>query len=105
MPHAFAVVECSCSTSGQYQAFSHDDNGFLDDFKCNHFKSTVFKKCQLGLLLGFNQLAGLYFDITCLKCGKKMKISYEAKTFGKENKDTSFNCCDNTLNFHFYWSH
>ena len=41
----------------------------------------------------------------CLKCGKQHKEFYEAKTFGKEKKDSAFNCCGQCLNFHFDWAH
>ena len=105
MPHAFAVVQCSCSESSNYHAFSHDDDEFLKEFKCEHFKSSALKKCRVGYLLGFDQLAGLYFNIMCLKCGKQHKEFYEAKTFGKEKKDSVFNCCGKCLNFHFDWAH
>ena len=105
MPHAFAVVRCYCSKTLEYHAFSHDNNEFLEPFKCDHFTCSVKKRCQIGYLLGFNQLAGLYFDVMCIKCGKQINISYEAGTFGKKNEDKSFKCCGSILNFNFSWAH
>ena len=105
MPHAFAEVKCSCSFIAKYHCHSHDKDGYLKDFKCPHFRSSVFKRAQIGLLLGFDQLAGLYFNITCLECNKQKIISYEAKTFGKENKDDNFKCCGNIVSFHFHWDY
>ena len=105
MPHAFVEISCSCNMKKKYHCFSHDDNGCFDDFNCHHFKCSALKRAKFGWLLGFDQLAGLYFDITCLTCGKKEKYSYEAKTFGKKNNDYNFNCCHNDLTFHSTFAH
>ena len=105
MPHAYVEVKCSCNENKKYHCFSHDKDSNLEDFYCHHFKCSVSQKTHIGLLLGFDQLAGLYFNIICWKCGKEAKFSYEAKTFGKENKDFNFNCCNNNLNFHCTWAH
>ena len=105
MPHAYAEVICSCRKSEKYECFSHDNSEFLKDFTCEHFRISVFKKAQLGLLLGFDQLAGLYFDVCCNKCGKHKNISYEAKTFGKNDRKDFILCCGNSINFNFTWAH
>ena len=65
MPHAFADVLCNCSKVGQYHCFSHDSDEFLEDFNCPHFRSSFLKRAQFGIKFGFDQLAGLYFDVTC----------------------------------------
>ena len=105
MPHAFAEVRCSCGKISKYHCFSHDNDDYLPDFICPHFRSSVFKKAQIGWMIGFDQLAGLYFNVTCLNCNSQKKFKYEAKTFGKNNEDTFFKCCGTSiLNFHFYWS-
>ena len=105
MPHAFADVRCFCNINMKYHCFSHDKDEYLEDFICPHFRACVLKKAQFGWLMGFNQLAGLYFNVTCLGCGREQSFSYKAKTFGKKSKDCYFNCCNNTLSFHFNWSH
>lgn len=105
MPYAFAVVTCSCNKNMKYQCHSHDDDEYLDDFICPHFRSSVLKKSKFGLLLGFDQLAGLYFNVICVGCGNERIYSYEAKTFGKKSQDYCFNCCRNTLSFHFTWDY
>ena len=105
MPYAFVEISCNCNYSKKYNCNSHDEDGYLDDFICNHFKCAAFKRTRAGWLLGFDQLAGLYFDITCLNCGKEQKYQYEAKTFGKEDKDYIINCCNNNLSFHCKWAH
>lgn len=106
MPHSYVEIFCSpCQYNKKYHCFSHDDDGYLEDYKCHHFKCTVFKRTATGWLLGFDQLAGIYVTITCLKCGKVEKFSYEAKTFGKEDKDCKIYCCNNTLDFHCTWAH
>ena len=105
MPHAHAEVICSCNEKKKYHCFSHDKDGNLEEFNCHHFTCKASKKAQTGWLLGFDQLAGLYFNITCLICGKNEKYSYEAKTFGKEAKDYKFRCCNSTLAFHCTWEH
>ena len=105
MPHAYADVRCNCRTVKKYHCHSHDSNNFLEDFTCDHFNISVFKRAHFGWLMGFDQLAGLDFNITCAKCHKNKNITYEAKTFGKKNKESIFNCCGNNLSFHFYWDH
>ena len=106
MPHAFADVICSCNKNMKYHCSNfYDNNGYLEDFICPHFRISVLRKVQRGWLIGFDQLAGLYFDVICLNCRNKKSFSYEAKTFGKENKSEQFKCCNNTLNFDFKWSH
>ncbi len=106
MPHAFADVRCSCGIVFKYHSYSHDKDGHLTDFICPHFRSSVIKRVQAGWLIGFDQLAGLYFDITCLNCNAQKKFQFEAKTFGEENDDAYFKCCGSSLlSFHFYWSH
>ena len=106
MPHAFADVRCLCSVNCKFHCFSRDnDDGYLNDYECEHFRSSVFKRSQLGWLLGFDQLAGLYFNISCLKCNTQKSIFYEAKTFGKKDEDHYFKCCGNLLSFHFRWAH
>ena len=103
MPHAFVEIKCSCNENKKYHCFSHDEDANLEEFNCHHFRCIVSKKARYGLLLGFDQLAGLYFDIICINCGKNKKYSYEAKTFGKENKEYTFSCCNNNLIFHSTW--
>ena len=105
MPHAYAELKCTCGKSKKYHCFSHDKDGFLNGFNCDHFNAAAYKKAQIGLLLGFDQLAGLYFNVSCKKCGKKQNLSYEAKTFGKKKKKEFFLCCGNSLNFNFTWAH
>ena len=105
MPHAYADVLCSCLENKQYHCFSHDDGGYLPQFKCSHFRIAVLKRAQIGWAFGFNQLAGLYFDVTCLQCGEEKHIEYEAKTFGKEAKNEYIKCCGIKLSFHFNWEH
>ena len=105
MPYAFVEISCNCFYSKKYNAFHLDNDGYLDDFICKHFKCVAFKRTRTGWLLGFDQLAGLYFDIKCLNCGKEQKCQYEAKTFGKEDKDYFINCCNNNLSFHCKWAH
>ena len=103
MPHAFVEIKCSCNENKKYHCYSHDKDTNLEEFNCHHFKCKASKKAKYGFLLGFDQLAGLYFDIICINCGKNKKYSYEAKTFGKENKEYTFSCCNNDLTFHSTW--
>ena len=105
MPYSFVDLFCSCNGNKKYQNNSHDNDEYLEDFKCQHFRVTAFKRNRSGWLLGFDQLAGLYFTITCLNCRKEEKFSYESKTFGKEDKDYKFVCCNNTLAFQCRWAH
>ena len=106
MPHAYVEIVCSCCNKNKkYHCFSHDEDEKLNDFDCHHVKCTVDKKTRFGWLLGFDQLAGLYFNIRCLICGKKEQYSYEAKTFGKEKEEHNFLCCQNNLSFHCSWAH
>ena len=105
MPHAYAEIICSCGQSEKYHCHSHDKDGYLNDFNCGYFNVAVFKKAQIGILMGFDQLAGLYFNISCKKCGRKEHMLYEAKTFGKKEKKDFFLCCGNSLNFKFSWAH
>ncbi len=105
MPHAYADVCCSCDYYQKYHCCSREDGGFLPQFTCNDFTISVLKRTQVGWLMGFNQLAGLYFDITCLKCRRERHIKYEAKTFGKKRKNEYHECCGKKLSFHFNWEH
>ena len=106
MPHAYVEIVCAvCQKNIKYHCFSHDNDGYLEDFNCHHFKASVFKRTSAGLLLGFDQLAGIYVTITCINCGKVQNVSYEAKTFGKKDRDYKINCCNNTLDFHCKWAH
>ena len=50
-------------TNKKYQCHSHDNDKYLEDFNCNHFRCTAFQRTKLGLLFGFDQSAGLYFTI------------------------------------------
>ena len=105
MVSCFVYLLCSCNENKKYQCNNHNDDKYLEDFNCKHFRCTAFQRTKLGLLLGFDQLAGLYFTITCLNCRKEEKFSYEAKTFGKKDKDYKFTCCQNTLSFQCRWAH
>ena len=105
MPHAYAKLICACGEKREYHCHSHDDDSFIETFYCKDFKVSSNKKTRFGLLLGFDQLAGLYFNISCLNCSNERKISYEAKTFGKVKRDDFFHCCGNRIDFHFDWAH
>ncbi len=67
-------VMCNCKKVKKYHCYSHDSNNFLEDFICDHFSISVFKRAQVGWIMGFDQLAGLNFNITCTKCQKKKYI-------------------------------
>ena len=106
MPAAFADVICSCCFKNmKYKTHSHYDDGYLQDFICPHYRCSVLQKNQVGWLFGFDQLAGLYFNTSCKSCGNQKYIKYEAKTFGKVEKNENFTCCGKSLNFHFNWAH
>ena len=74
-------------------------------FLAVYVENLKIKMAQMGWLLGIDQLAGLYFDVFCQKCGKKKQISYESKSFGKTNMRDYFFCCGSVLDFSFHWAH